>query len=181
MRIKTFLPVLWITVSSVVAQQKAITPQIPVDPDTKLITYRDVVNQEGSKEILFDRGMTWMRYYYLSPNSVANVMDKENGKIEGIGRLRVYYFDKDSNRRDGGIITYAIKLEFKDNKYRYTLNDFNVKSVSRFPIERWMNKKDPEYAPVDDSYLYQVDTIMHRLVNTLKEQMKPKTVKKDEW
>lgn len=181
MRKKTFLPVFWMTISSVFAQQNFTAPQIHIDPDTKLITYREVVNQEGNKDILFERGMSWMRVYYLNPNSIANVMDKANGKIEGIGRLRVYYFDKDSNRRDGGIITYAIKLEFKDNRYRYTMNDFNVKAVSRFPIERWMNKKDPEYVPQDDSYLYQVDTIMQRLIRTLKEEMKPKVIKKDEW
>lgn len=181
MRTKTFLPVLWMTVSSVFAQQNLKVPQIPIDPDTKLITYREVVNQEGNKDILFERGMAWMRVYYVNPNSVANVMDKANGKIEGIGRLRVYYFDKDSNRRDGGIITYVIRLEFKDNKYRYTMNDFNVKSVSRFPIERWMNKNDPDYVMLDDSYLYQVDTIMRRLIGTLKEEMKPKVIKKDEW
>lgn len=181
MGIKTLLPVFWIVVISGFAQQNFKMPKIPIDSTTKLITYREVVNQEGNKDVLFDRGMAWMRVYYLSPNSVANVMDKANGKIEGIGRLRVYYFDKDSNRRDGGIITYGLKLEFKDNRYRYTLNDFNVKAVSRFPCERWMNKKDPEYVPQDDFYLYQVDTIMHRLIGTLKEEMKPKAIKKDEW
>jgi hypothetical protein len=181
MRMKTFLPVFLMTATSVFAQQKYTAPQIPIDPDTKLITYREVVSQEGSRENLFDRGMAWMRYYYPSPNSVANVMDKANGKIEGIGRLRVYYFDKDSNRRDGGIITYALKLEFKDNRYRYTLNDFNVKAVSRFPCERWLNKNDPQYVPQDDSYIFQVDTIMLRLIRTLKEEMKPKVIKKDEW
>jgi hypothetical protein len=181
MRTKTLLTVFWMTVSSVFAQQSNTASQVPIDPDTKLITYKEVVTQDGTKDVLFERGMSWMRYYYPNPNSVANVMDKANGKIEGIGRLRVYYFDKDSNRRDGGIITYALKLEFKENRYRYTLSDFNVKTVSRFPIERWMNKKDPEYMPQDDGYLFQVDTIMKRLTRTLKEEMKPKSIKKDEW
>lgn len=181
MRTIIVLPVLLLTLSSVMGQQQVKVPGMPLDPDTKKITYREVVTQEGLKDVLFDRGMAWMRVYYVNPNSVANVMDKANGKIEGIGRLRVYYFDKDSNRLDGGIITYALKLEFKDNRYRYTLNDFNVKSVSRFPIERWMNKEDPDYDARDDSYLYQVDTIMHRLIGSLKEEMKPKVIKKDEW
>ncbi len=163
--------------------QKSLPPLRipPVDSETKTFTYKEVVTQEGAREVLFDRGMSWMRYYYLSPNSVANVMDRANGKIEGIGRLRVVYYDKDSLRRDGPMITYAIKIEFRDNKYRYTLNDFNLKNTSRFPLERWLNKKDPEYGPQCDAYLYQVDTTMQRLIKTLKEGMKPKAVKKDEW
>jgi hypothetical protein len=178
MQMRIFLFLALLQAGYVFSQQ---APQLPVDPDTKLITYKEVVNQEGSKDDLFNRGMGWLRIYYLNPNAIANVMDKANGKIEGIGRLRLYYFDKDSNRLDAGIVTYAIKLEFKDNKYRYILNDFNLKAVSRVPLERWMNKKDPAYNPQWDAYLYQVDTTMQRLVKSLKEGMKPKAVKKDEW
>ena len=54
MRMKTFLPVFWMTVSSAIAQQHFMVPQIPIDPDTKLITYREVINQEGNKDILFE-------------------------------------------------------------------------------------------------------------------------------
>jgi len=79
------------------------------------------------------------------------------------------------------MVTYLIKLEFKDNRFRYTLTDFSLKLASRFPIEKWMNKEDPAYNPNWDSYLFQVDTTMQRLVSTLKEKMKPTVVKKDEW
>jgi hypothetical protein len=181
MRITAFLSLLILPFCSLVGQQVSQSGRPPVDPDTKLIKYQEVINQEGTKDVLFERGMYWMRVYYVNPNSVANVMDKANGKIEGIGRLRVYYFDKDSNRMDGGIVTYGLKLEFKDNKLRYTVNDFNLKTTSRYPIERWMNTRDPDYSPRCDGYLYQVDTVMQRLVRTLKEEMKPKQQKKDDW
>ncbi|MCX6252481.1 MAG: DUF4468 domain-containing protein [Bacteroidetes bacterium] len=181
MRMTAFLLLLILPFCVMFAQQGSQTGKPPVDPDTKLFKYQEVVNQDGTKDILFERGMAWMRVFYVNPNSVANVMDKANGKIEGIGRLRVYYFDKDSTKLDGGIVTYALRLEFKENKFRYTLNDFNLKTISRYPIERWMNPKDPDYTPRCDSYLYQVDTVMQRLVRMLKEEMKPKTQKKDEW
>lgn len=48
-----------ITVTSVVSAQEAI-PNLPVDPDTKLITYKEVVNQTGSKRALFDRAVEWL-------------------------------------------------------------------------------------------------------------------------
>ena len=88
---------------------------------------------------------------------------------------------KTSAHTDGGIVTYEIKIEFKENRYRYTLSDFNLKTASRFPIEKWMNKEDPSYNKNWDSYLYQIDTTMQRLVSTLKEKMKPTVAKKDEW
>jgi hypothetical protein len=178
MRLMTFLFVMMIPAGYAISQQ---APQLPMDPDTKLITYREVVDQEGIKDVLFDRGMGWLRIYYVNPNAVANVMDKPNGKIEGTGRIRLYYFDKDSNRLDAGLVLYALKMEFKDNKYRYTLNDFTLKAASRVPLEKWMNKKDPAYNPQWDSYLYQVDTTMQRLIRSMKEGMKPKVIKKDEW
>ncbi|MCX6280993.1 MAG: DUF4468 domain-containing protein [Bacteroidetes bacterium] len=161
---------------------QTVSSGLPVDPDSKKITYRDVVNQEGNPGYLYDKAIQWFNYYYLSPASVFSVQDRVNGKVEGLGRVRVYNTDtKTGTHTDGGLVTYQIKIEFKDNKYRYTLTDFNLKLASRFPIERWMNKEDPAYNPNWDSYLYQVDTTMQRLVSTLKDKMKPTVVKKDEW
>ena len=76
---------------------------------------------------------------------------------------------------------YDIKIETKDNKYRYTLNNFQLRAASHFPIEKWLNKNDPAYNPKWDAYLYQIDTTMRNLVIKLKEGMKPKVIKKDEW
>jgi hypothetical protein len=156
-------------------------PQMPVDPDSKLIMYREVVEQEGTKDILYDRGSSWFSSYYKSPSSVFKIQDKVNGKIEGLGRCVITFVDDQGIKRDGGIIQYNIKLELKENKYRYTLTDFNLKAASRSPIEKWMNKNDPGYNTQWDSYLYQLDTTMISLVRNLKEGMKPKVIKKDEW
>jgi hypothetical protein len=164
------------------AQDKPLTPKIPVDSATKKIMYRDVVSQEGTPAYLYDRAVEWFGFYFLNAQSVFSVQDKVNGKVEGIGRLRITYKDEKSDvTRDGGMVTYQIRLEFKENKYRYTLTDFNLKTASRFPLERWLNKNDPAYNREWDNYLIQVDTTMHSLITSLKEKMKPKVVKKDEW
>jgi hypothetical protein len=162
-------------------QQNQPTPKLPIDTDSKLIMYREVVSQEGIPDILYDRGASWFGSYYKSPASVLRVQDKVNGKIEGTGRLGIYYFDDQGNKIGGGVIVYDIKLELKENKYRYTLVNFNLKAASKFPLEKWLNKSDPAYNPQWDSYLYQVDTTMQSLVKSLKEGMKPKVIKKDEW
>jgi hypothetical protein len=154
---------------------------MPVDPDSKLIQYRETVNQEGIKDVLFNRGQEWLRTYYLNPGSVTKIQDKVNGLIEGTGRLRLYFFDSNNTRSDAGMVYYDFRLDFKDNKFRYTLTNFTLKGASRVPLEKWLNKSDPSYNPLVENYLYQVDTTMQNLVVKLKAGMKPKVIKKDEW
>lgn len=164
------------------ATLNAQTSAIPVDPDTKKIMYRGVVDQEGKADYLYDKAITWFGSYYPNPQSVYSVQDKVNGKVEGIARLKVYYKDEKSGVRvEGGMLQYLIKIEFKENRYRYTITDFRLRNASGLAIEKWLNKNDPAYNPNWDSYLYQVDTTMQRLQSTLKEKMKPTVVKKDEW
>lgn len=162
-------------------QETQTAAQVPVDQDTHQIMYREVVSQEGVKDILYNRAAEWLRVYYINPTSVVRVLDKVNGKIEGTGRMNIVFKDKDGSSRNAGLILYELKLEFKDNKYRYTLTDFNLKGESRSPLEKWLNKSDPAYNEQWDTYLYQVDTVMQRLTKSLKAGMQPKEVKKDEW
>jgi hypothetical protein len=169
------------TIGLAFGQQNQPNPSMPVDPDSKLIMYREVVNQEGIPDLLYDRAASWFSSFYKNPVSVLRVQDKVNGKIEGTGRFLIYYLDDQGTKRDGGTILYDIKMELKENKYRYTLVNFNLKSLSKFPLEKWLNKNDPAYNPQWDSYLFQVDTTMQSLVKNLKEGMKPKVIKKDVW
>ncbi|MCX6268133.1 MAG: DUF4468 domain-containing protein [Bacteroidetes bacterium] len=164
------------------AQPQTQSYNLPIEPDSKKVMYREVVEQQGTPAYLYDKAIEWFGYYYLNPQSIYSVQSKENGKIEGLGRMKITYSDEASGvMKDAGVIVYQIKLELKENKYRYTLMDFNLKGASRYPIEKWMNKSDPAYNSNWDSYLYQIDTTMQRLVSTLKEKMKPTVVKKDEW
>ena len=173
--------VLIMTFGFVLGQQNQPTQKMTVDPESKLIMYREVVNQEGIPDLLYDRAASWFSSFYKNPISVLRVQDKVNSKIEGTGRFMIYYFDDQGNKRDCGTIMYDIKMELKENKFRYTIVNFNLKTVSKFPLEKWLNKSDPAYNPQWDSYLYQVDTTMQSLVKNLKEGMKPKVIKKDEW
>ncbi len=164
------------------AQGQTKSYNLPIEPESKKIMYREVVDQQGKPAYLYDKAIEWFGYYYLNAQSVYTVQSKENGKIEGVGRMKIYYTDEASGvQRDGGVVMYQIKMELKDDKFRYTLTDFNLKGASRYPLEKWMNKTDPAYNANWDSYLYQVDTTMQRLISTMKEKMKPTVVKKDEW
>jgi hypothetical protein len=183
MNLRTWMIVVFILPALLLkAQQQAAPVSLPVDPETNKILYRAVVEEKGGPEYLYNKAVEWFSYYYRNPISVFTVQDKVNGRIEGIGRMNIYYQDEKAEvRRDAGLITYQIKIELKENKYRYTLTDFNLKTASRSPVEKWMNRSDPAYDPRWDLYLYQIDTTMQRLVSTLKDKMKPVVKKTDEW
>ncbi len=177
----SLIALFFISFNQIFAQEVTNASNLPIDPDSQKILYRDVVEENGDPGYLYNKAMEWFNYYYLNPTSLFNIQDRVNGKIEATGRMPIYYSDEKGNRLNAGLIVYTIRLEFKDNRYRYTLTDFNLKGASRFPIEKWMNKEDPAYNPQWNSYLYQVDTTMQRLATTLIEKMKFVEVKTDEW
>jgi len=164
-----------------IAQEVTPQPKLPIDPDSRKIMYREVIQEPGDAGYLYNKAMEWFNYYYLNPTSIFKIQDKVNGKIEGTARMDIYYDNEQGTRQSAGVILYTIRIEFKEDRYRYTLTDFNLKSSSRFPIEKWLNQEDPAYNPQWNSYLYQVDTVMQRLTSTLVDKMKPVEEKKDEW
>ena len=177
--IKIILPLLLLSFLSVKAQQNTAT--LPVDPDTKLITYKEVVTVTGTPTELFNRAIEWVNKQYKNPTDATKVRNPATGLIEIIHRIELTRDDKGVSR-PAGIVDYAMKLEIKDGRYRYTITNFNFKDVSRQPIEKWMDKKDKAYTPDWDNYLTQVDVATKKLIETLKQGMLPPAPKKtDEW
>ncbi len=162
-------------------QSKTVeAPNLPMDVDTKLITYKYVENETGTKDELYERGLLWFKSYYKNPTDVIREKDKENSKIKGIARFQVFGQEKDL-KIPKGTIEYTIILEFKDSRYRTTITNFNVKRASYFPLERWLNKKDPQYNDKCDLYLTQVDAEINKLLDSLQKEMQPKEKKADNW
>ena len=156
---------------------------IPMDPVTGLITYQEVVEEKGTKDELFNRGSTWLRIFYANPMAVSQVRDHSTGLIRGDHNIKVYFTDEAGVKQEGGIILYTFKIEFKEGKYRYTLDNFLVKKVSKYPLEKWMNPMDPEYTPLWNSYLEQVDKfVREEWIPSLKANMVPEVKKEEaEW
>lgn len=168
---------------SVIPFAKAQDPvvQVPVDEDTKLITYKEVVQQQGNKTELYNRALEWINKTYKNPSDVTRVRNPENGVIELIHRIELNYTEKDVTR-SAGIVDYFMKIECRDGRYRYTITNFNLRQVSRYPIEKWMDKSDKDYKPVFNQYLGIVDTAVRQIIASLKEGMQPPVEKKpDEW
>lgn len=156
--------------------------QVPVDPDTKLITYQDVVTEEGNKDTLYNRAIEWINTYFKNPNEVTRIRDKENGKIMGQYRVRMMDKDEEGNPLNSTVIVeYTFRIELKEGKYRYTINDFEMKAASKYPLERWLDKTDPTYNPIYEEYMSQVDLHIKDLIASMKKGMVKKVVKDDNW
>ena len=156
--------------------------QIPVDEDTKKVTYRDVINEQGSPEQLYNRAIGWINSFYANPSDVTKIRDAENGKIVAKHRIKVCNIDENGNKTlQCEIVEYELTLEFKEGKYRYTFTDFNVNKTSKFPLERWLDKNDPQYTAVCDIYLQQLDEEVNNVIQKMKDGMKPPVIKDDNW
>jgi hypothetical protein len=155
---------------------------LPVDDATKLITYQEVVQEEGDKESFFNRAIGWINEYYPNPVDVTKIRDPQTGKIEGLHRFKIKNIDAEGNQTDAGVIQYEFTLDFKEGRYRYIMTNFVFRQASRIPVEKWLDKKDPQYNPSWDSYLSQIDDFSKSWIVSLKVGMKPKPkVKDDEW
>jgi len=158
-----------------------VASPFPVDPDTKLITYKEVVQEPGNTGELFNRAIEWLNTQYKNPADATKVRNPATGLIEIIHRIEITREEKGMTR-PAGVVDYSMKLEMKEGRYRYTITNFNYKNVSRKPIEFWMDKKDPAYNPEYENYLKQVNDFTLKLIDSLKKGMLPPAPKKtDEW
>ena len=48
---------------------------MPVDPDTKLITYKEVVTVTGTPAELFNRAIEWINKQYKNPADATKVRE----------------------------------------------------------------------------------------------------------
>lgn len=156
-------------------------PKIPIDTNTNLISYKEVVEENGTADELYKRAIEWINSFYVNPTSVTRTRDPINHKIIGIAQFKIKKTDKDGLSIDAGNIAYTITLEFKENRYRYELTKFNHKRTSHFPLERWLDPKDPQYNNDSPTYITQMHQYAQELITSLIKGMKPKVVIEDNW
>jgi hypothetical protein len=154
--------------------------KFPIDEATGQITYQEVVEEEGDKEEFFNRAIGWINEFYANPVDVTKTRDPKSGIIKGLHRFNIKNTDEDGNTVDAGKIQYQFTLEFKEGRYRYTLYDFILRGASRFPVERWLDKEDPQYDQHSQSNLDQIYDFAQDWIKSLKEGMKPEVEKTDD-
>jgi len=166
-------------IATLVSAQDDSKINFPFDKDTGLISYQEVVQEPGTSDELYIRCIEWINTSYKNPADACRIRNRESGVIEILHRFELVNMDGDA-KLQAGIVNYALKLEFKPGRYRYTVTDLTLRQASRFPIERWFDKTDKMYSPLWDNYLGQVDSQAKQLINHLKSGMAPVAVKQEE-
>ncbi|KAF0203255.1 MAG: hypothetical protein FD170_1244 [Bacteroidetes bacterium] len=157
------------------------TGQLPIDKDTQLITYQDVIQQAGTADELYIRCIEWINVQYKNPADACRIRNRESGVIEILHRFELLN-EEEGSKGVTAKVNYTLKLEFKPGRYRYTLSDLNLlrQSSSRFPVEKWLDKSDKDYSNTYESYLRQINTHALELINSLKAGMEPPVIKQEE-
>jgi hypothetical protein len=164
------------------AQQGQETSGMPIDETTGLITFKEVVQEPGIKDTLFNRAASWLPTFYSNPWDAAKTRDQSTGLIRIQHQFKIYDIGEQGEKTEAGMILYNAKIEFRDDRYRVQVDNFVYKQLSRYPVEKWLDKTAPDYNPKWESYLGQIDTFAKDLIDSLKKKMKPgKAVVEEEW
>ena len=167
------------------AQKSAYqAPNMPVDEETKLITYSNVIEVPSTgKSELYKRAESWMMTYFKNPTEVIRERDSSAAKITGKPRFRIYNEPGENGvKMDAGLVQYSLTFACKENKYKYTISEINWKQASYFPVEKWVEQKD-RYKQ-NNYFLFQTDSIIKKeIIQNFEKAMKtaPKKSNKDDW
>lgn len=167
-----------------VAQKPATklpVPDLPIDEKTQLVTYQDVIKQEGTPKVLYDRAMAWAKKFYKNTAEVIKNADEEKGVIEMRSSVRIFSKQKDGTMLPKNVVYYNFKLECREGRYRYTITNFNERAASAAPIENWFKTDSPYWSPSQYEWLTQIDSQIKELINSLEDGMLPEEVIEDEW
>ena len=158
-------------------------PSLPLDQETKLISYSKVVDVSANKDSLYKKGKKWFYTFYKNPTGVIKEDDVTNGKVSGKSQVKILNpADKKGIQTMRGIVKYTVTTQFKENKARILISDINLESTSYTPIEKWMDKTSPGFTTKNYYYLTQVDSLMNDVTTNFEKFMKEATkVKKDDW
>jgi hypothetical protein len=157
-------------------------PDMPIDENTKLVSYKKVVQMKGTSDELYNRAYAWANKYYKNPIVVIKKADKSKGELECVSNIPIYTLDKDGvTKVNAGYVYYTLTIEAKENRYRYTITELHKRESAQFPIEKWLDTSRPEWTAVRYDHLHQIDEAVKVLMKAIEEGMKPEKVIIDEW
>lgn len=158
-----------------------VAPDMPIDDETQLITYQEVIQENGTAQELYERALKWAKSFYKNTAEVIKNNDATNHVIDFRSSVRIYSHQKDGSKLTKNIVYYNFKLQCRDGRYRYTITDFNEKATAAAPIERWLNPEDKKWDPECFVNLKEVDEQIQALLSSLVDGMQPAVEKTDEW
>ena len=157
-------------------------PDMPIDENTKLVTYKKVVQMKGTPSELYDRALAWANKHYKNPGAVIKKADKSSGVVECYSNIPIYTLAKDGvTPVSAGYVYYTLSIEAKENRYRYTITDIYKKEQAQFPIEKWFETSRPEWTPARYDHLHQIDEAVKKLMGEIEKGMQPEKIIRDDW
>ncbi len=154
---------------------------MPIDSETGKITYIEVVAEKGSADELYERAYEWAKKYFVNISSTIKTRNKEAGLLEGNTRFKVYSTDKKGKQIDAGVISFDFKIEFKQDKYRVVETNFRQADNSGNAVEDWFDDTNEKAIPIHQEIFKQIDLEARKMIDSLKEGMKPVVKTSDEW
>lgn len=136
---KQFLLIFLLLPFTLIAQQT-----FPVDTVSGKITYTDVVSVEGVlKANLYTRAKEWFGENFSGPEATIEKEDKEAGIL--IGKAYKDIQGMSTTGMEAIKLWYNVKVEVKDNRYRYTIDNINLQNYvnSKLPAPEMQNQLIP--------------------------------------
>ncbi len=143
---------------------------IPTNEKTGNAEYADVVNVSGaSSGDLYERTMLWINDFY--PNPTGTVKSKDSAsQVTCKGRFKIKLVDKKGNTIGQGFVSYNLKFEFKEGKYRYVVSKIAWQRSSYYDVSKWEDKDDPRYEPkVYPGYVTQTHEYIEDMISKFEE------------
>lgn len=163
-------------------KEEIVPPLFSIDENTQLITYQYAIQMKGEPDSLYKRALTWANKYYQNPSQVIKTTDTEKKIIECVSNITITTPSRDGKVQvQAGYVYYNLKIELRQDRYRYTITNFNLRGAANQPIEIWLDNTKPEWSPMRYEHLRQVDEAIQKLIENLETGMEPKPVINDEW
>ncbi|MDR1793396.1 MAG: DUF4468 domain-containing protein [Bacteroidales bacterium] len=156
-------------------------PAMPIDENTKLVTYKKVVPMDGKPEELYQRALKWANTYYYNPLTVVKE-DKAAHKIKCVSNIKITTLAKDGVTPVlAGYVYYTLTIEARDNRYRYTITELQQRETTNIPIEPWLDSTSKGWTVVRYDHLNQIHEAVTALMASIEQGMQPEKVITDEW
>ena len=100
-------------------EETLVVPDMPIDENTKLITFQERVDEKGTPQELYDRAMVWVKQYYKNTAEVIKSTDRDKAVIELRSSVKIFNIMKDGSKVLKNVVYYNFKIECRQDRYRY--------------------------------------------------------------
>ena len=166
--------------------QETTMPELPKNEEGKVV-YQEVVEVPGVKaDALYDRVYSWLDNHFNGFAAKVLNSSKTDGVIEfrdKMSRFKKVKKGKTETKMSAGYIQYNCKIDIKDGKMRYTINDIVSLEPGAPGIETYYDTTNTFYDELNwPYYLQQVKDYMDALTKGLREEaVAAPEEDKDDW